>query len=852
MADDKNFNKNQQQTEATKNAALNAAKMYGGPLGVGVNLASKTKLGNAVLNKGAEALNKQNPALGKLTSAMNRGNSDLINNKNKSDLGSSADAGLPKDGLEDKGSIKAGSKKSRKNPFGLGKKDDNLDIDDSNGIGGDFTTQALKFARKHWTKILPIFGGFLLFLILIISIYVIVASIGGGVGQFFSNIGDAIIGFFDQSEQEAVEDYYKELDKVKKNTYSRKGVCIDENLITATLTVDIDASDYIEKGLEEAPADTENLVDTEDPDYYDDDNQVVTQYNKMKKQVGLLANMQIKTIVFGNDKTLHYAGGMCKPENTGTETELVTEENESRLKLTLLDKITAAQTNGVISTNPNLVSQHDVSGFWQFFKKKVNEETNYEYYIYMPEAELECPVDGYDEGNCPAALVPRCHDTVPSDAYQLSIGELNTMEDSVYYWNLVNSFIPNYYDEYLPEAEGAERDAAIKKIAEDIYLLYKDLGPGTTCQPDYVNQNYNYACINAEGQAANNIKVELLQCNDGTRFSPIEGESLVDLETYVTGVVYAENGGSSNYEALKAQAVAARTYLLRNNDGKDILTDGTTILKIRNCTERQVYCDPANGCWSDSKSAGKTVHSGQLSGKAYSKVPLPDSSKVYQAVSETLGEVVYDTDGKLISSGYKSSDQNRWNSMKGSDYLAMLSTSYSNLGTLASECIGTPGDWSNWKQANSPWSKLYIGNKTIGQVGCLMTSVAIQIARSGVYTTLGANFDPGTFMEAHKANGGFSGNSFNWDVTGVAPNFKYDGKIDANNSNAASKIADYINQGYYVILNLHHPGEHHVAVDRVEGGNIYMFDPGNYGTEVFSASWGGKLTIDSFSLYKVE
>lgn len=840
MADDnKPIDSKQQQTEATKNMGVQAAKLYGGPLGKGVELASKTKLGNAVLNKGAETLNKQNPGL-IAGNALRKGNSDLLNKKKQTEEVNKAAEGTQK--AESKGSGLGGALGSA---LGAGA---NNQVDDAQATGeGDFSTAAFGFMKKHWQKIVPIAGIGLLFLILIITVYLIIASIGGGVGEFFGKIGDALVGFFSTTEEEAIEDYYNKLEKVKNETFGTKGVCIDENLITATLTVDLDASEYVDQedisseGFDDEPIDTSGMKSNK-----------VEYYKKMAKEVGLLANMQIKTQKFGRDRD-YYPG--CRPlgDDSNPVEWKVTEEdgNEGRFDLPGIDAWFLSSVNGgLISDNSQLVAKHDRNkGFFAFFHKKIAEETNYEFWIYSP---VEEEVDDYDANGKYIGKKIECDTTLPDDRYELSIGDLETMEQSVYYWNLVNSFIPRFYEEYLPDADGEEKDNAIKKIAEDIYLLYKDLGPGKSCTASYDNTNYNYACIDPNGNVANNIKVELLQCKDGTRFEPIAGESLVDLETYITGVVYAENGGSSNYEALKAQAVAARTYLLKNNDSKETLPDGSTLLKIRNCTERQVYCDPANGCWSDSKTAGSTVHSGQVTGKAYSKSPLPSDSKVYQAVGDTIGEVVYDTDGKLIASGYKASDQRRWNSMSGSDYLTMLSSSYSNLGQLASECIGTPGGWSNWKQANSPWSSLKIGSKTIGQVGCLMTSVAIQIARSGVYTTLGANFDPGTFMQAHKSNGGFSGNSFNWDVTGVAPNFKYKGKVGANNSSAASTISNYVSQGYYVILNLHHPGEHHVAVDHVEGNKIYMFDPGNYGTEVFSASWGGKLTIDSISLYKVE
>ena len=843
MADDNIQDQEKQQTEATKNMGVQAAKMYGGPLGKGVELASKTRLGNAVLNKGARTLNKQNPGL-IAGNALRKGNSDLLNKKKSSEEANESTEGTQKS--ESKNSGLGGALGST-----LGVGANNESNDTSMSGSGDFSSAAFGFMKKHWQKVVPVLGGFLLFLILIVAVYVIIASIGGGVVQFFGKIGDALVGFFQQDEQELMNKYYDELQRVKSEIYRTKGICIDENLITATLTVDIDAEDYAVDIDKDMPPE-------DDPD--SDVSATTVDYKKMTKEVGLLANMQIKNIKYGNNKYVVNKSMDCRSKDEGGLDEVVTDENLDQLSFpTWWEKFIQVATslsseayrNKYVSTNPDLVSRHDLTGFAKFFTKKVNEEKNFEYHIYTPAYEEECVTGSNGVRTC-SEVCDRTAVPTKFEIPSLSIGELNTMEESVYYWNLVNAFIPEYYEDYIPAAEGEARDKAIKKIAEDIYLLYKDLGPGEVCTASYDNTNYNYACIDPNGNVANNIKVELLQCKDGTRFEPIAGESLVDLETYITGVVYAENGGSSNYEALKAQAVAARTYLLKNNDSKETLADGSTLLKIRNCTERQVYCDLANGCWSDSKTAGATVHSGQITGKAYSKGPLPSDSKVYQAVQDTIGEVVYDTDGNLISSGYKASDQRRWNSMAGSDYLTMLSSSYSNLGQLASECIGTPGGWSNWKQANSPWSSLKIGSKTIGQVGCLMTSVAIQIARSGVYTTLGANFDPGTFMQAHKNNGGFSGNSFNWDVTGVAPNFKYKGKVGANNSNAASTISNYVNQGYYVILNLHHPGEHHVAVDHVEGNKIYMFDPGNFGTEVYSASWGGKLTIDSISLYKVE
>ena len=238
----------QQETEATKNAAVNAAKAYGGPLGAGVSLASKTKLGNAVLNKGAEAFNKQNPMAGKLAGALNRGNSDLINNKQKdsksnpagatSSSGESAGSESSSGGL---GSVLGGKSKGKGK---LGGKASGDDSSDDNRENDDFAAFVGRMLKKHWPKVAAIGAGATLFLIIIIAVYLIIASIAGGVIEFFTGIGDALVGFFDENQQELIEKYYDELDRVRKNFLDTYNVCIDTNLITATLTVDLDAADY--------------------------------------------------------------------------------------------------------------------------------------------------------------------------------------------------------------------------------------------------------------------------------------------------------------------------------------------------------------------------------------------------------------------------------------------------------------------------------------------------------------------------------------------------------------------------------------------------------------------------------
>lgn len=48
----------------------------------------------------------------------------------------------------------------------------------------------------------------------------------------------------------------------------------------------------------------------------------------------------------------------------------------------------------------------------------------------------------------------------------------------------------------------------------------------------------------------------------------VPNQELIDFEKYVLGVVYAENGGAPD-EAMKAQAIAARTYAFNRGTIKE-------------------------------------------------------------------------------------------------------------------------------------------------------------------------------------------------------------------------------------------------------------------------------------------
>lgn len=361
---------------------------------------------------------------------------------------------------------------------------------------------------------------------------------------------------------------------------------------------------------------------------------------------------------------------------------------------------------------------------------------------------------------------------------------------------------------------------------------------------------------NVNGDTVSNIKVRLMYC-DGS--GPIESEELIDFEEYIIGVVSQENGNGS-YEALKAQAVAARSYaIMRPNAMNNVLgtslkeENGSWILSLRSCTNDQVFCNPSKGCWSNvtggqtsDSNPGNwkncTVYSGYDKSKNWTRGPLSEDSEVRKAVEETRGQVAVDSNGKVVYTSYTGTNQQRWNQMakEGKDYFEILKKDYSKISTITSNCTSSVNsEAESWKQYDERWGGKYIGSKTIKEVGCMITSASIQIARSGTQINV-SDFNPGVFMETIKAKGAFNNNS--WDNmsdstwSSIAPNFKLGGQVSfsGNKEEKINQMKEYTTGNNYLIVRLYHPGQHWVAITGVEGDKVMMADPGSEATEFTS------------------
>lgn len=156
---------------------------------------------------------------------------------------------------------------------------------------------------------------------------------------------------------------------------------------------------------------------------------------------------------------------------------------------------------------------------------------------------------------------------------------------------------------------------------------------------------------------------------------------------------------------------------------------------------------------------------------------------------------------------------------------------------------GATGDYATWRQMDSRWSNIMVGNsgKTLGQIGCLVTSISILIEKAGANRTI-IPFNPGTFLQALNSKGGFtSGGGLYYSAVGKAvPNFQYVGGVNLRGMSQAEKlqtIKQYLDQGYYLATEVKGatPGNQHwVAVMGVTGNGVSMVDPASNSTDMWS------------------
>ena len=450
----------------------------------------------------------------------------------------------------------------------------------------------------------------------------------------------------------------------------------------------------------------------------------------------------------------------------------------------------------------------------------------------------------------------------------------NSFSEETFRQNLINNIFPKY----LP-GQSEDMYEAMADEVFDYYDSYFSLIGATasncaslgSCVYEikgfYIEGRGNVA----KAMSITDLQVRLMQCSDqygsGTWGEPLEGEELVPFEQYILGVAYQEIGPSAPDEAIKAQMVAARSYALArptamgNTYGKKLEqeSDGQWILQMASCVADQVYCNPDLGCsaMNDGDQYG-TVRSGLDHGVKF-KDPMPADHKMRTLANETMGEVLVNDQGYIISAGYVQTEQNKFTELanQGLNYKQILLQVYNsgsrNYGATdidemscntgsGSGCnsTGSTGPYAGWKQGDPAWATITIGNtsSTIGGVGCLVTSVSMLIAKSGVDVNVDGDFNPGTFVQKLNQVGGFQGANFVWgSVSSVAPNFQFVNKTYVSGQSQQQKLSTLqglLDQGYYVVAEVKgNTGQHWVAIDGIDGNTILMMDPASQSTSMW-------------------
>ena len=443
----------------------------------------------------------------------------------------------------------------------------------------------------------------------------------------------------------------------------------------------------------------------------------------------------------------------------------------------------------------------------------------------------------------------------------------NSFSEETFKQNLINTIFPKYLS-----GEDSDTYEVMADEVFDYYDSYFSLIGATasncaslgSCVYEikgfYIEGRGNVA----KSMSITDLKVRLMQCGgsygSGTWGEPLEGEELVPFEQYILGVAYQEIGPGAPDEAIKAQMVAARSFALArptsmgNSLGKKLEQEnGQWILQMSSCVADQVYCNPNLGCsaMNDGEQYG-TVRSGVDHGKKF-KDPMPADHKMRTLANETMGEVLVNDQGYVISANYASKIQNKFSELakQGLNYKQILLQVYGNAQDIdkmscntgsGSGCnsTGSTGPYAGWKQGDPAWSTITIGNtnSTIGGVGCLVTSVSMLIAKSGVAVNVDGYFNPGTFVQKLNQVGGFQGANFVWGaVEKVAPNFQYVGKSYVSGQSQQQKLSTLqglLDQGYYVVAEVKgNTGQHWVAIDGINGSTVLMMDPASQSTSMW-------------------
>lgn len=209
---------------------------------------------------------------------------------------------------------------------------------------------------------------------------------------------------------------------------------------------------------------------------------------------------------------------------------------------------------------------------------------------------------------------------------------------------------------------------------------------------------YNLPGVSKTGTVSlENIKVELVNCDaKPDNYKVLE---TIDFEKYVLGVALAEVGENVNDELTKAGIIMARGFALTRNSGMCSDPDNcfygynkdTNVIRMRACTNDQVYFDYTKDMYDQARTDGPTLYSPEVNSGNIHKAKLSEERKkeVETLASEVRGQVLVDKSGKPVKTAYVKSVQDRASDLanSGDKYDTILKKIYSDaVGFATGDC----------------------------------------------------------------------------------------------------------------------------------------------------------------------
>ena len=363
------------------------------------------------------------------------------------------------------------------------------------------------------------------------------------------------------------------------------------------------------------------------------------------------------------------------------------------------------------------------------------------------------------------------------------------------------------------------------------------------------------------------VDVKISSCTTGKNVWDCESiyDSPIDIAKYVKGVTYEEIGvsGSSDIEKVKAQMVAAKSYVIgrAKSMGWGVRKDnsGNYIVTIRNNTNDQDYCDIDVGC----KSGKTKVNSDNLR----SAVDDATRAKLDEAWEATKNVYIQNSKGSLVGEFCDSrtgicnlckkgtclahEELSNYSSTSYKDILLDQYSSYSLLeqdGEFASAIVGvanttcsTTNDNSNfiYYAQNDYANTAFCGRSlssgkngcangdSICTSGCGVTSAAMAVAT----LTQNKSITPETINSSARVgtdcgSDGTTGSLF--------PYVSSNNGLEAKSISTKKDIISTLDSGGLVIANVagvfgdgiyKTDGGHYVVVRGYSGDNVYIADP---------------------------